>query len=99
MTCGFANSAQATRVDSLTIAAGGLQARERLSFKAGVFGAIEPQKAARRALWDKTKTQGPEFETVFEVVPAFAPEADKTRHGVTWRHSAQDGTENWAQLE
>jgi len=54
-------------------------------------------KAVRRALWDKNKkTQSPEFE---KVVPAFVPEADETRHGVTWRHSARDGAENWRQLE
>jgi hypothetical protein len=42
-----------------------LQAKGRLSFKTGVFGAIEPPKATRRALWDKTKTQSPEFEKSF----------------------------------
>jgi hypothetical protein len=65
VTWGFANGAQATRVNSLAIAAGGLQAKGRLSFKTGVFGAIEPPKATRRALWDKTKTQSPEFEKSF----------------------------------
>ncbi|MDB1769499.1 MAG: hypothetical protein E6136_04870 [Eggerthella sp.] len=64
-TLGFANGARAARVDSLAIAAGGLQATGRLSFKTGVFGAIESQKAARRVLWDKTKTQSPEFEKSF----------------------------------
>lgn len=54
-TWGFVNGARAARVDSLTIAAGGLRAKGRLSFKKGVFGAIEPPKAARRALWDKNK--------------------------------------------
>lgn len=52
-TWGFANGAQTTRVDSLAIAAGGLCAKGQLSFKTGVFGAIEPPKASRRALWDK----------------------------------------------
>ena len=52
---GFAHDAQATRADSLTIAAGGLQAKGRLSFKTGIFGAIEPPKAANRGLWDKNK--------------------------------------------
>jgi len=42
---------KAARVDSLAIAAGGLQAKGRVSFKTGVFRAIEPPKAARRALW------------------------------------------------
>jgi len=55
MTCGFASGAQATRADSLAIAAGGLQTTGRLSFKTGVFGAIEPPKAANRGLWDKNK--------------------------------------------
>ena len=58
-TWGFANGAQATRVNSLAIAAGGLQAKGRLSFKTGVFGAIEPPKATRRALWDKNKNSKP----------------------------------------
>ncbi|WP_417296819.1 hypothetical protein [Ellagibacter isourolithinifaciens] len=99
MSWGFAHDAQATRADSLTIAVGGLQAKGRLSFKTGVFGAIEPPKAANRGLWDK-KTQPTEFEKkVFEVVPAFVPEADEARHGVTWRHSIRDGTENWMQLK
>ena len=99
-TWGFANDAKAARADSLAIAAGGLQAKGRLSFKTGVFGAIEPPKAARRALWDKTKNSTPlSFKKVFEVVPTFVPEADETRRGVTWRHSSRDGTENWMQLE
>ena len=55
MSWGFAHDAQAARADSLTIAAGGLQAKGRLSFKTGIFGAIEPPKAANRGLWDKNK--------------------------------------------
>lgn len=62
---GFANGERAARVDSLTIAAGGLRAKGMLSFKTGVFGAIKPSKAAHRALWDKTKTQCPEFKNSF----------------------------------
>lgn len=58
-TWGFANDAKAARADSLVIAAGGLQAKGRLSFKTGVFGAIEPPKVARRALWDKNKNSKP----------------------------------------
>ena len=58
-TWGFANDAQATRVDSLAIAAGGLHAKRHLSFKTGVFSVIEPPKAARRALWDKNKNSKP----------------------------------------
>ena len=54
-TWGFANGARAARVDSLTIAAGGLRVKGRLSFKTGVFSAIEPPKAPRCALWDKNK--------------------------------------------
>ena len=55
MTCGFANGSKVTLVNSLTIAAGGLQAKGRLSFKTGIFGAIEPPKAANHGLWDKNK--------------------------------------------
>ena len=91
---------KAARVNSLAIAAGGLRTKGLLSFKTGVFGAIEPPKAARRALWDKSKNSTPlSLKKDFEAVPAFVPEADETRHGVTWRHSARDSTENWAQLE
>lgn len=98
-TWGFANSARAARVDSLTIVAGGLHAKGRLSFKTGVFGAIEPPKAARRALWDKKqKLKALSFEKVFGVVPAFVPKADETRRRVIRRHSARDGTDNWVQL-
>lgn len=56
---GFANGTQATRVNSLAVAAGGLQAKGWLSFKTGVFGAIELPKAARRVLWDKNKNSTP----------------------------------------
>ena len=52
MTWDFANGARAARVDSPTIAAGGLHAKERLSFETHLFGAIGPQKTAARALWD-----------------------------------------------
>ena len=58
-TWGFANGAQTTRADSLTIAAGGLRVKGRLSFKTGVFGANEPPKSARRTLWDKNKNSKP----------------------------------------
>ena len=87
---------KAARVDSLAIAAGGLHAKDRLSFKTGVFSAIEPPKAPRCALWDKTKIKVLSLKKVFEAVPAFVPEVDEARHGVTWRHLARDGTENWA---
>lgn len=52
-TWGFTNGLQAACVDSLAIAAGGLRATGRLSFKTHLFGAIDPQKTAARALWDK----------------------------------------------
>lgn len=58
-TCGFSTSMKAARVDSLAIAAGGLRAKGRLSFKTGVFGAIEPPKIVRCALWDKNKNSKP----------------------------------------
>ena len=64
-TCGFANRLQAACVDSSAIAAGGLRAKGRLSFKTGVYGAIESPKAACCVIWDKTKTQRPKFETSF----------------------------------
>ena len=100
VTCGFANGSKTTSADSLAVEAGGLHAKGRLSFKTGVFGEIEPPKAVRRALWDKNKNSMPgSLKKVFGVVPAFVPEADETRHGVTWRHSSRDGTENWVQLE
>ena len=90
----FTNGAQATRVNSLTIAAGGLRAKGLLSFKTGVYGAIEPPKAACRALWDKNKNSKPlSFEKVFEVVPTFVPEADETRRRVIRRHAFHRGTE------
>ena len=50
MTWGFASGLKAANVDSLAVEAGGLHAKRRLSFKAGVFGSIESQKAAHRAL-------------------------------------------------
>ncbi len=55
----FCKLLEATCVDSLPIAAGGLHAKRHLSFKTGVFGAIEPPKASRRALWDKNKNSKP----------------------------------------
>lgn len=54
-------------------------------------------KAVRRALWDKNKKL--KALSLKKVVPTFVPEADETRHDVTWRHSARDGAENWRQLE
>lgn len=54
-------------------------------------------KAVRRALWDKNKKL--KALSLKKVVPTFVPEADETRHGVTWQHSARDGAENWRQLE
>lgn len=50
MTCGFAIGSKATRVDSLEVEAGGLRVKGWLSFKMGVFGAIEPLKMARHAI-------------------------------------------------
>ena len=55
----FAKGTRAARVGSLTIVAVGLHAKGRLSFKTGVFGAIEPPKAACRTLWDKNKNSEP----------------------------------------
>ena len=59
LTCGFGIALETARDQSFAIAAGGLRAKGRLSFKTGVFGAIEPPKAARRALWDKSKNSMP----------------------------------------
>jgi len=50
-------------------------------------------------LGQKQKLKALSLKKVFEVAPTFVPEADETRHGVTWRHSAPDGTENWVQLK
>ena len=50
---------KAARVDSLAIAAGGLHAKDRLSFKMGVFGDIERLKVVRRVLWDKNENSKP----------------------------------------
>lgn len=52
-------SLQTVRVNSLTIAAGGLQAKRRLSFKTGVFDAIEPLKMTHRALWGENENSMP----------------------------------------
>lgn len=61
----------------------------------GVFGAIEPPKAVRRAFWDKKqKLKALSLKWVFETVPAFIPEADETRRRVIRRHLARDGAEN-----
>lgn len=50
-------------------------------------------------LGQKQKLEALSSKIVFGVVPTFVPEADETRQGVTWWHSARDGTENWAQME
>ena len=55
VTCGFSDGSKATSADSLAIEAGGLHAKGRLSFKTGVFGAIESAGAIRSALWDKNE--------------------------------------------
>lgn len=100
MTCGFAKRLQATCVDSLAIAVGGLQTKGRLSFKTGVYGAVEPPKAARRVIWDKKrKLNAPSSKWVFETVPASVPKTDETRRRIIWRNSLRDVSENWVQLE
>ncbi|WP_152074689.1 hypothetical protein [Collinsella aerofaciens] len=67
-----------------------------MSFKTGVFGAIEPPKATRRALWDKKqKLKALSLKKVFEIVPTFVPEADETRHRVIRRHAFRVDAENW----
>ncbi len=50
-------------------------------FKAGVFRRYQASKAALHC-WDKIKTQYLSLKMVFEVVPAFVPEADETRRRV-----------------
>ena len=84
-TCGFSTSIKAVRVNSLAIAAGGLQTKGRLSFRTGIFDAIEFAEAIRRALWDKTKTQRPEFKVSFRSCPGFCP---RSRRNTTWRYLA-----------
>lgn len=65
LNCVYTIDMQTACGDSLAVAAGGLRAKGRLGFKTGVFGAIEPPEASFRALWDKMKTQRPEFEMGF----------------------------------
>lgn len=84
-TWGFANAAQATCVNSPVIEAGGLRTKERVSLKTGVFGAMEPSKVACRALWDKTRTQRPEFKVCFRSCPSFCP---RSRRNTTRRYLA-----------
>lgn len=62
---GFADGAQATCDNSLMIVAGGLHAKGRLSFKTGVFDAVEPSKVPRRALWDKNENSTPRVRNEF----------------------------------
>lgn len=62
---GFADGAQATCDNSLMIVAGGLRAKGRLSFKTGVFDAVEPSKVSRRALWDKNENSTPRVRNEF----------------------------------
>ena len=59
LTCGFGIALEAARDQSFAVVASDLRVMLRLSFKTGVFGAIEPPKAARRALWDKNKNSKP----------------------------------------
>lgn len=79
LTWGFANCSKAARVDPLAIAAGGLQATGRLSFKTGVFGAIEPQRLPAAPFGAKTKTQSPEFEMSFWSCPSLCPRGRRKR--------------------
>ena len=96
-TWGFANSTQATRVSSLTIVAGGLHAKGRLSFKTGVFGAIEPPKAVRRALWDKNKNS---IRKKFLELPQFLSpkptKRDMVSPGGTRLETAPKTGRNWS---
>ena len=77
-----------------------MRAKGQLSFETDVFGTIESAGAIRSAVWDKKrKLNALSLRRIFEGVPASVPEGDETRHGVIWRHSIRDGTENWMQLE
>jgi len=68
-----------------------------VEFQNGRFRRYRASKGGPpRALGQKQKLKALSLK---KVVPTFVPEADETRHGVTWRHSARDGAENWVQLE
>lgn len=100
LTCGFGIALEAARDQSFAIAAGGLQAEGRLSFRNGRFRPIGHPNHGRKLLWDKNKKlKALSLKKVFEVVPAFVPEADETRHRVIRRHAFRVDAENWVQLE
>ena len=65
----FAHDAQATCVDSLPIAAGGLHAKRHLSFKMGVFSAIEPPRRSTAPFGQKRKAQSLKFGMSFLKLP------------------------------
>ena len=48
-----------------------------------------------RTLGQKQKLKALSLKKVFEVVPAFVPEADETRHRVIRRHAFRVDAENW----
>ena len=65
--------------------------------------AIPPNRASESRpeapLGQKQKLKALSLKKVFEVVPAFVPEADETRHRVIRRHAFRVDAENWVQLE
>jgi len=46
-------------------------------------------------LGQKQKLKALSLKKVFEVVPAFVPEADETRHRAIRRHAFRVDAENW----
>lgn len=100
LTCGFGIALEAARDQSFAVVAGGLRVVLRLSFRNGRFRPIGHPNHGRKLLWDKNKNSTPlSLKKVFEVVPAFVPEADETRHGVIRQHAFRVDAENWVQLE
>lgn len=65
LTCGFGIALEAARDQSFAVVASGLRVMLRLSFRNGRFRPIGHPNHGRKLLWDKTKTQCPEFEKKF----------------------------------
>ena len=96
LTCGFGIALEAARDQSFAVVASGLRVMLRLSFRNGRFRPIGHPNHGRKLLWDKNKKlKALSLKKVFEVVPAFVPEADETRHRVIRRHAFRVDAENW----
>ena len=95
----FTNGAQTARVNSLTIAAGGLRAKERSSFKRAFSAPSSLQRRPIVPFGAKTKTQSLEFEMSFRSCPSFCPpkltKHDMVSPGGTWFETALKTGRNW----